>query len=362
MRRALAALVLVAALLAAATPVLAEGGGRGKSEDDHGRPAERLGLGRFQVESRSHDVHGRFVAFTYNGTGVSGFAAQGATLFDAVVLGADAAGANASSENGAMIRVRAHDFSFTAHDNPVAVARLETERGAVLTFPAAVTLTPKDEHQVTFTVANLTGEIRAKELNLTGQTLRVGQDVLLYLDAPQGSFDQHRSDISEAIGTGHVGAEATFNRQNGNLTQDVVSYGNVTMTTLRAEKGNLTVQIEGHGTEGRVLVLNVDNGVLGAIRKDDLTVTLDNLTIRQADNLTDALDPDNDGYAPEYYVVYDPAADVFQMIVSVPHYSVHTLSVATLIEEIPPSVLAGVVLGVVVLVPSAFVLFRRPKA
>jgi hypothetical protein len=131
------------------------------------------------------------------------------------------------------------------------------------------------------------------------------------------------------------------------------------MTTIKAERGNLTVMVEGHGLDGRVLVLNVDGRMLGADRADKLNITLDNESIEHAADLADALDPDDDGFDPEYYLVYDPAAEAFQLIVTVPHYSVHTLTVATFLEIVPPSVTVGILVGVLVVVPMALVLFRR---
>ena len=108
-------------------------------------------------------------------------------------------------------------------------------------------------------------------------------------------------------------------------------------------------------------MLNVENAVLGAQRADQLHVQLDNATVAPADSLVDVLDPDNDGYSPEYYVVFDPGTNAFQLLISVPHYSGHTLSLTTAFIRPPPSVIAGIGLGVLLLVPTAFVLFRRPK-
>ncbi|MEA3201982.1 MAG: hypothetical protein QOE90_3410 [Thermoplasmata archaeon] len=366
--RAFLPILLVAGLVAASLPVLADGGrgeerstrasteeGRGNANASHGP------VGRFAVQATSHAVAGDYVSFSYDAAGIRGFAADGVPVFDLAITGAQPGSADVRAE-GAMIQVRAPGYRFTAHDNPVAVARLEADRGATITFASGVTLTPRGDKQVGFTAGSLSGVLRADDLSFNGLVARVGDEALIYLDEPQGAFDQHRGDITDAIGEGHVGAEATFNKTGDDLRQDVVSYGNVTMTTMRAERGNLTIQIQGNGTEGRVLVFNVESNVIGAQRAEDLAVKLDNQTLTRADDLSDALNPDNDGFQPEYYVVFDPQAHAFQMIVTVPHYSVHTLSVATAIEEIPPSVLVGAVLGIVILVPSAFVLFRRPKA
>jgi len=122
------------------------------------------------------------------------------------------------------------------------------------------------------------------------------------------------------------------------------------------------VQVEGHGFDGRVLVLNVDRALVKADKASDVLVTFDNETVQHAANLSDALDPDAHGLHPVYYVVFDPEQGAFQLIVSVPHYSVHTLSVGSVLVLPPPSVVIGVVAGVALLAPTAMLLFRRSKA
>lgn len=367
MRRVLPVL-LAAVLLLAAAPALADEPGKGKSsehadEAEHEQARGKAPVGSFQVEASARSAQGRFVDFDYDANGIRGFAADGVILFDATVADAQAEGHELSARaEGAQMRVDAPTYEFVAHDNPLAAARMRADGTVVLTFAQAVVLTREGDERAAFTVGNLTGEIRGDGLVLEGQVARAHEDVLVVLDNPQGSSDLHRADINHAIGKGHVGAEATFQKNATEVKEDLVSYGNVTMQTVRAQKGNLTLLVEGHGTDGRVLVLNVDGDVLGAQKREDLNVFLDNATVQPADNLTDILDPDNDGYSPEYYVVFDPNVHAFQLLVSVPHYSVHTLSVTTALILPPPSVVVGIVLGLVVLVPSAFVLFRRPKA
>jgi hypothetical protein len=356
--------MLVGLLLLSAAPALAdEGDAKGRNDDSgRGQPG-RIALGAFAIDTGTHSVKGEFMSFAYDRSGIQSFTVHGVGIFNATVQ-PSTSGAQRDPPpvaRGAEIRVFGPGYAFIAHDNPVAVARLTTDGPAALTFAPGVALTRQGEGRLAFTLGNLTGALRAERMSVSGQTVRTQGEVLFLLDESGGSYDAHRSDITEAIAARHVGAEASFNRNGEDLKEDVVSYGNVTMTTLRAEQGNLTMLIEGHGTEGRVLVLNVDNHVMGAQRKEELRVQLDNQTVTAASSLEDILDPDNDGFVPEYYVVFDPATDAFQLLVSVPHYSVHTLSLTTAIILPPPSVLVGIGLGVLLLVPTAFVLFRRPK-
>ncbi|HUR69280.1 MAG TPA: hypothetical protein VM370_08535 [Candidatus Thermoplasmatota archaeon] len=359
-------LLVCGLLLASATALADQGGGNGHGR---GRGESAAPLGSFVVENDSRSVVGEHLSFNFSDAGITDFAAEGTTLFDLAVQGGavhderaeDGPRAARAQAQGSMFRVRTANFTFQANDNPSAVGRLVTNGGHVdVTFARPATLVARTNESVGFTVGELHGTLRGANLTLDGRVVGVDGEMLVFLDTARGSFDQHRGDIGEAIERRHVGIEATFNAQNADHVQeDVVSYGNVTMTTLKAERGNLTVQVEGHGFEGRVIVLNVDGRMLGADRADKLDVTLDNASIAPATDLADILDPDDDGFSPEYYVVYDPAAEAFQLIVTVPHYSVHTLSVTTLLDVLKPSVVVGVLAGVALLVPAGMVLFRR---
>jgi len=368
MRRSLLAVGFVVGLLAvsalgAAAPGRPDGRGNGTSQGRVPAP-----IGAFAVDEARLAVTGEHVSFSYSDAGVTDFRAEARTLFDIVVAGLAADedddadehdGDEGARAEAGKLRVRTTNFTLTAHDNPSATTKIESDGVITVTFEDGVVIMRATEEAVRFSFGDVTGVLRGDDLTVLGRTVTAQDELLVFLDAARGSFDRNRDRIGHAIAERHVGAEATFNAlDDDDVEEEVVSYGNVTMTTVKAERGNLTLLVEGHGFDGRVLVLNVDGRVIGADAAEKLSVSLDNVTIIEASGLTDILDPDDDGFVPEYYPVYDVNADVFQLIVTVPHYSVHTLSV-TIIELIRPSVVIGVLAGIALLVPAALVLFRR---
>lgn len=380
MRRSPTALLLASALLASSLLPLAlaqEGKHRGTTppmgetaQGEHGDPrgAQRGGqrpavTGAFTFSTSNQQVSGTFVDFHYNDSGLQGFAVAGNALFDATVGGrGNEEGERGGVEaHGAEVRLRTASFELRVHDNPEAVTQILTNGGITLVLASGVSARTAGDGTVKFTAGNVSGSIRGQSLALAGNTVTSTDRLLVFVNAPHGNFDVYRSDIHKGVASGHVGVEASYNKPGKDVEQDVVSYGNVTMQTIKAERGNLTLQVEGHGFDGRVLVLNVDGRVVGASRADDLNILFDNASISRADNITDVLDPDDDGLRAEYYIVFDPAQEVFQVLVSVPHYSVHTLSVTTAFVLPPPSVIVGIVGGALLLVPSAFLLFRRKR-
>lgn len=370
MRRALAFL-LIFVLLAASTLAVAEPGrGRGRG------PFEPLGA--FELVPATRAATGEHVSFTYSETGISDFRAGNRTLYDLIVTGDpdddgdDDEGrgrTGGASTEGAQMRVRMPNFTFTAQDSPTAAAKVRTDGDVRVVFEEGVVLGPDGgddddddgkDGRVRFSFGDVTGVLRGDDAKINGRTVTASGDILVILDAPRGPFDASHRDLGRAIGKGRVGAEATIHHNENEIVEvEAVSYANVTIDTLKAERGNITVLIEGHGFEGRVIVLNVDGRILGAQGADELNVMIDNASVRPASNLTDILDPDDDGFLPEYYIVYDIQAQAFQLIATLPHYSVHLLSVTTPFALPPPSVVIGVVAGFALLVPTAMLLFRR---
>ena len=386
MRTPLLALLLAACLLApvalaqrgpGAPPTLTPGDRNDEddADDDRGRSDERrpdadrargkpAAIGAFSLSAAQQAVDGAFVDFAYNDSTITGFAVDGQPLFDLSVAGPgeDDADGQGVVAKGAQLRLATTHYRLQVHDNPAAVAKLDTDGTVTLLFRAGATLTPLDGERVEFALGDLKGMVRGDGLRVAGPSLIAEGEVLLLVHQPMGGYDVHRGDIGKAVAKRHVGAEASINKRDDGegVEEDVVSYGNVTLKTVKAEKGNLTVLVEGHGFDGRVVVLNVDGRVVGASRSDDLRVLFDNETIRHAESIADVLDPDDDGLQAEYYVVFDPATEAFQLLVSVPHYSIHSISVTTFVSVPPPSVVAGLLAGLVVLAASGVVLFRRP--
>lgn len=325
-------------------------------------PPQAAAIGAFRLSTTDHVVKGTYVSFTYNDSDLRDFRVGDVRLLDLHVAGEpdDEDEEHETVSRGAQVRLGTPHFRAQVHDNPAGVLKLDTDGVATILFAEGTNLTRVDDGRVTFTLGNLTGTVRGDDLEVAGRTVIASDELLVLLHGSRGAFDVHRADIGHAVGTRHVGAEASFNRRaDEGIEEDVISYGNVTMTKVKAERGNLTVLIDGHGFDGRVLVLNVDGRIVGASKADDLHVLFDNESIALADGIADVLDPDDDGLLAEYYVVFDPATEAFQLLVSVPHYSLHTLSVTTLLQSAPPSVIAGVLGGVLLLAASGAVLFRR---
>ena len=130
--------------------------------------------------------------------------------------------------------------------------------------------------------------------------------------------------IEKEIGKGTIGGQVTIVYDNGEFKKYISVYDDITITPEKEEKENLSFIVDGnHNLTGKTIVINIDEDIFS---KNDLIVVLyDGKRIDLADNITDVLDPNNDGSNPEYIITFSKNGT--QLLVSIPHFSSHKISV-----------------------------------
>jgi len=128
---------------------------------------------------------------------------------------------------------------------------------------------------------------------------------------------------------------------------------------VRADASEVTLELDVAQHEGRTLVFHLDEP-LAARLAQGLEVRFDGAPARQASGLGDVLDPSDDGNAAEWWLVHD--GDGAAVLLSVPHFSVHTVSFSARLAEVLPSLAPyGAVGAMGVLLVAAAVLVRRGR-
>ncbi|MFH1101990.1 MAG: carboxypeptidase-like regulatory domain-containing protein [Methanobacteriota archaeon] len=171
--------------------------------------------------------------------------------------------------------------------------------------------------------------------------------------------------IDDAITTGNFGGEITVQQQSDlSFGNDVTIYDGVSITPVRISEKEIAIQVSGdEASLGKTIAVNIDpNGFqLG----DKIEVTYDGETIDLAHNLTDVLDPNDDGSHPEYLLLI--GSDSIQALVSVPHFSEHTITISSVIEAIGGItavvlyIAVFALLGVVYIIPFKLLRYRERK-
>ncbi|MGQ0534677.1 MAG: hypothetical protein ACT4PT_01230 [Methanobacteriota archaeon] len=332
---------------------------------------ERRHVGEFTDVSGT--VGGAFVAFDYdagNGT-LSGFSLGGVEAFREVRV--EPFEFERVRVDGASLRIRGDEVDIRAHDTPSAGLRIAPHDGPVTaTFvlaPGAVaTSAGEDAYVISFGNRTALLAIRGEDdgtgsLALSGDRLvaNVSDDAhVVFLARPL-----HREgapEVDDAIRKGRVGAQVRFEHAEGRVHQDVFELEGVSVTAaVIGDTANLIISAP-DGTPGKVIVVDLDPAVVGAAENGTVNVTIDGRSATPARDFADVLDPDDDAGVPEYLLVR--GNEGFQILVSLPHFSVHAVTISSvpiLLVQPPPSVVAGVIAAAAVVAVAAGFLFRRPK-
>ena len=348
------------------------------------------------VESFSPRRGGEWVTFRMD--------AANATLLDYTVGGAllaksvhlETGSANLSAERtGSTLRIGDDDTELTVHDDPTGLLRFKGEDGsASLVLPASARV----ERATDGSVARITLEggriayFRSDNATwVDGHTVLVAGFFALMLPPPpqkEGHDGQVQGELKQAVENRRLGAEITLRAappagaaaaSNGSV--QVLAYDDVSVKVqmpsgrIATPDAPIRVQLSAGLHEGRTIVLNLNRSLLQSgdpdtlvLRYYDLDDQADGSTVEsevafhRASSLQDVLDPSDDGGQPEYWVVQD--ANGLQALVSVPHWSSHAITVASVAEALAqPNVMYGVIAGSVgtMLAAVAMLWPRRPR-
>ncbi len=174
--------------------------------------------------------------------------------------------------------------------------------------------------------------------------------------------------VKDAADRRKVGAEVALTRAAGQTGVQIFSYDNVTVKVdgtdhVASKASPLSIRLSSNLTEGRTFSFTVNKSLLPAADADRLVlryfdVHADGQTevlFQKASSLADVLNPADDNGQPEYWVVQD--ANGVQVLISVPHWSTHIVTLGGLDAIVQPTVLVGLVAGLAASALAAVALF-----
>jgi len=137
--------------------------------------------------------------------------------------------------------------------------------------------------------------------------------------------------LRDAISAGNVGASISITVEAGETKVEKEFQRELTITAKKVEFGNkIEMEVSSTSEHGKTVMINVDNIVFPnldeAVKQGRAAVLFDNQVVKQADDYADILDTTNDNGA-EYLVLL--GANGAQVLVSIPHFSDHTVTVAS---------------------------------
>ena len=138
-------------------------------------------------------------------------------------------------------------------------------------------------------------------------------------------ISETRSEIDRSITTGKIGGEISIQRENGSKYQpEVTIYKGVEIKPVEIVRGKISLIISGDEYGGgKTIAITVDPSLFGNAK--DIVVKYDGEAISMADNITDVLNPNDDGSHAEYLLT--ASANATEILVSIPHFSEHEITV-----------------------------------
>ena len=190
------------------------------------------------------------------------------------------------------------------------------------------TIEKVDEHTIKLRKDNFTAMILCEgKLAIDKNTIFATHEIMLISFAYQE--EKH---IEDAIKNKVLGGEITIVSYDVKNGTDCISYfGNVSVTPAKLEKGKIVLKVDGdEKAGGKIVKINLGKNVC---LSDEFKIKFDGRLLHEASNLEDILNPDDDGIEPEYYLLATKQEGII-LLVSIPHFSEHLLSIEFIVENV----------------------------
>lgn len=190
---------------------------------------------------------------------------------------------------------------------------------------------------------------------ISNSPIEINENIIAYDEVMLVSFSYIEGEISleEAFKNRVIGGEFTIVGYNENSTDYISYFGNISISPLKLEKGEIVLKVKGDiKAGGKVIKINMGKKVC---LSDNFLIKYDGNVVKEASNFEDILNPDDDGLNAEYYKL--ESKEGLFILVSIPHFSEHKLSICFLTENIHMKIIS-MVFGILVILLATFYILR----
>lgn len=181
-----------------------------------------------------------------------------------------------------------------------------------------------------------------------------GNNITAYGNIMLASFSlsPEHSKIENAFVERRIGGEVFII---GKKENDTISYfGNVSISP-KISGNKIILKVKGdEGKGGKVIKVNLAKNIC---LSDKIIVRYDGKIINEANNITDILNPNDDGSNPEYYRLQHTQAGGVFLLISIPHFSEHEIKIEFIVKN-PVFQILAVISGLIVVTFAAFYIFK----
>jgi hypothetical protein len=183
------------------------------------------------------------------------------------------------------------------------------------------------------------------------------------------NIDEYRKEIKNGIINQRIGGEITIKKMEeiSDFEKLIYIYDGISISDLNIGEDSVSLSVDGdENLSGRTLVINLEEDFFET--DENLSIFYDGKKIGLADDISDILNPNDDGSNPEYLVTY--GSNGTQVLVSIPHFSVHTISISNVgsqfaakdvVDEIQQNKEIVTVIAVLIIIIAVFFMLRKGK-
>ncbi len=250
--------------------------------------------------------------------------------------------------SGAAFTVDYEDCIIELHDTPTRFLRVIADKIVITDFSYNVSI--MDSNIIRLSKENFSATLFSEQPieYKNGNITAYGEIMLVSF-----SFEEEKR-IEDAFKNKTIGGEITIAGYDEKKVDYISYFGGVKITPAVLRKGKIVLNIEGdEKSGGKIIKINLGKDVCIS---NDFTIKFDGMKVEKASDFEDILNPDDDGIQPEYYVLSSEEGTF--ILVTVPHFSEHQLSIEFLVENIFAK-MAAVVMGSIVIFFAAFYMFKK---
>lgn len=301
--------------------------------------------GRLLLSDGSAD--GRYVDFSFDAAAgtLSGYTVGETEWFSQI----QAPGSFEAKAHGAYVSLKGDGFVLSVTDNPTGLLRIQANNTTIQLSLASGVAATANGSRVDLAAGNDSAFVT--NATLAGSSLTMKQGVFLLrgpsVSAVARAYAPSQAQIEDAIAQGRVAARVQVLPGGA----DVLDFQGAQVEARANANGSHRVIVDANFTSGRTFVVDFAPGLLkaeelGVLYYDEVNGTLQPAMIQRADSLDDVLLIEA-GEGPEHWHVDDLQGE--QVLVAIPHFSVHAFDVYAISGEVAPMILIGLV-GAIVLV------------
>jgi hypothetical protein len=202
-------------------------------------------------------------------------------------------------------------------------------------------------------------ELSSAQRAMMGQAIAAGRVAgAVLVQTQRGLSTAARNALESTSNEAQDVAVGAAEQGSGVFTSAVTaSYRDDVQIATAATQGRVDVTVASSASAGKTILVSLDRATIHGLATGDADILFDGQPIKEASSFADVLDPTDDHGQAEYFVLAGEAGT--QVLVSIPHFSVHTVTLKERASEPSGAYMYATFALAVVVAAESVILYRR---